>query len=259
MTLYAYEVNSVMVGMLAVLIPVAVAFAWLLQREQRKATHVDWLLAEINAMRAELHRHGIEYVSFHPRDDAPVPSMRPVPDGGEPADNGTLTVAATEEIAVPIGTLVFPRLWVSSDGTVYNGDKPVPVGPPVNAGPSSPEQSLMDYMIERAWVETGQVVGDKPISPGAHVRPEPDGGAVKAEQSLKEYMEPSDREKQAYREWDAWEDELDEKLGKCETEDQINAVWGEMTAKSGVLVRRYRDVPLPVARMWGRKWRDDGK
>ena len=217
MTPIPYDLNSVMAGMLAVLIPVLVAFAWLLQREQRKATHVDWLLAEVNAMRAELHRHGIKYVSFHPRDVAHVPFAQVVPEDGKPADNGTLTVAAAEEITVPMGALVFPRLWVSADGKVYNGDKPVPVGPPVNAGPISPEQSL------------------------------------------KEYMEPSDWEKQAYREWDAWEDELDAKLGKCETEDQINAVWDEMTAKSAVLVRRYRDVPLPVARMWGRKWRDDGK
>ena len=138
MTLYAYEVNSVMAGMLAVLIPVLVAFAWLLQREQRKATHVDWLLAEINAMRAELHRHGIEFVSVNPRDVAHVPSMRPVPDGDKPADNGTLTVAAAEEITVPMGALVFPHLWVSADGKVYNGDKP--------------------------------------IGPVAHVRPKPEGG-----------------------------------------------------------------------------------
>ena len=176
MTLYAYEVNSVMAGMLAVLIPVLVAFAWLLQREQRNTKHVDWLLAEINAMRAELHRHGIEFVSVNPRDVAHVPFAQAVPDGDKPADNGTLTVSAADEITVPMGALVFPRLWVSSDGKVYNGDKPVPVGPPVNAGPSSPEQSLKDYMIERAWVETGQVVGDKSIGPVAHVRPKPEGG-----------------------------------------------------------------------------------
>ena len=176
MTLYAYELNSVMAGMLAVLIPVVVAFAWLLQREQRKATHVDWLLAEINAMRAELHRHGIKYVSVNPRDVAHVPFAQAVSEDGKPADNGTLTVAAAEEITVPIGALVFPRLWVSADGVVYNGDKPVPVGPPISAGPSSSEQSLKDYMIERAWVETGQVVGDKSIGPVAHVRPKPEGG-----------------------------------------------------------------------------------
>ena len=177
MTLYAYEVNSVMAGMLAVLIPVVVAFAWLLQREQRKTEGIEWLLPEIQgALRAELHRHDVELANMNPRDVAHVPFAQAVPDGGKPADNGTLTVAAAEEITVPMGALVFPKLWVSADGVVYNGDKPVPVGPPVNAGPSSPEQSLKDYMIERAWVETGQVVGDKPIGPGAHVRPKPEGG-----------------------------------------------------------------------------------
>ena len=135
MTLHAYDLNSVMAGMLAVLIPVLVAFAWLLQQEQRKATHVDWLLAEINAMRAELHRHGIKYVSFHPRDVAHVPSMRPVPDGSKPADNGTLTIAAADTLTVPVRTLVFPDLWVSADGKVYNGDKPAPVGPSIRPEP----------------------------------------------------------------------------------------------------------------------------
>jgi hypothetical protein len=139
MTLYAYEVNSVMVGMLAVLIPVVVAFVWLLQREQRKTTHAEWMQAEVNAMRAELHRHGIEFVSVNPRDVAHVPFMQPVPkEGAPPADNGTLTVAAAETITAPIGTLVFPRLLVSADGKVYSGGKL--------------------------------------IAPSAHIRPEPEGG-----------------------------------------------------------------------------------
>ena len=125
MTLYAYELNSVMAGMLAVLIPVLVAFAWLLQREQRKATHVDWLLAEINAMRAELHRHGIKYVSFHPRDVAHVPFAQAVPEDGKPADNGALTVAAAETLTVPMRAVVFPRMRVSSDGVLYINDIPI--------------------------------------------------------------------------------------------------------------------------------------
>ena len=138
MTLYAYELNSVMAGMLAVLIPVLVAFAWLLQREQRKATHVDWLLAEINAMRAELHRHGIKYVSFHPRDVAHVPFAQAVPEDGKPADNGALTVAAAETLTVPMRAVVFPRMRVSSDGVLY--------------------------------------INDIPIKSSGHIRPEPEGG-----------------------------------------------------------------------------------
>ena len=139
MTPIPYDLNSVMAGMLAVLIPVLVAFAWLLQREQRKATHVDWLLAEINAMRAELHRHGIKYVSFHPRDVAHVPFAQAVPEDGKPADDGTLTIAAADTFTVPIRTLVFPELWVSADGKVYYGDKPVPVGPHIRPEPEGGE------------------------------------------------------------------------------------------------------------------------
>jgi len=139
MTLYAYELNSVMAGMLAVLILVVVAFAWLLQREQRNTKHVDWLLAEVNAMRMELHRHGIKYVSFHPRDVAHVPFAQAVPEDGKPADNGTLTIAAADTLTVPIRTLVFPDLWVSEDGKVYNGDKPVPVGPHIRPEPEGGE------------------------------------------------------------------------------------------------------------------------
>ena len=138
MTLYAYELNSVMAGMLAVLILVVVAFAWLLQREQRNTKHVDWLLAEVNAMRMELHRHGIEFVSMNPRNVAHVPFAQAVPDGDKPADNGTLTVAAAEEITVPMGALVFHRMRVSSDGVLY--------------------------------------VNDRPIKSSGHIRPEPEGG-----------------------------------------------------------------------------------
>ena len=117
MTLLAYDWNSVLVGMCAVLLVVLVMFTVLLDRANRSRVAMEFLMAENTALRSECAKRGVDMVVAHPLSEVrpvSVPSMWRV--GGAMDVGAKLYVAATDE------------LWLSAPGgkvSRVDGGEPV--------------------------------------------------------------------------------------------------------------------------------------